>query len=513
MTARSTTTAESPEDSVGALRIAAASSVKWAVLQTVGSTGGRLLFTLVIIRFLGPGDFGIVAQATIYITLAMLLLDQGFGVALIQRREVQGGDIRSVATLNVVLAAGLCGLTLVLAPTVAAFFKTPELTTVLRVLACGLIVKGLAIVPTMMTRRAFDFRKLAILQTSAVVLGGISGLIVVAAGAGYWALVVQALATDCLVLLGLLRLHGLPRFGLDVRRLRNMFGFSIGLLGAQLLLFVGQNADNVAIGRVLGSTALAYYALSYRLMRFPLQLIGSAVNDVSLPIFSRLQDDARRLEAWFLTATRFITVLTWPILVLIAVAAELAVPLVFGERWSPAVVPLQLLSLGALTQISRWLFSPICASRGRTDVVFGWSAAIVGLLVVSFAISVHWGINAVAASLALAGLVTAVPQTLHVCRVARVSAGGFARAHVAAAVGCLVLAGLWMLTSYVLDRVGLGDAPIVMIAALIAIASYLLIVRIVWPTVGVEARTMLRLTRQRRVDPEASIAVAAEGAV
>ena len=261
---------------------------------------------------------------------------------------------------------------------------------------------------------------------------------------------------------------------------------------------------------MLGSTALAYYALAYRLQRFPLQLIGSAVNDVSLPIFSRLQNDVRRVEAWFLTATRFITVLTWPILVLIAVAAELGVPLVFGERWSPAVVPLQLLSLGALVQISRWLFSPLCAARGRTDIVFGWSAATVGLLVVSFAISVHWGINAVAASVVLIGLVTAVPQTLHVCRMAGVSAAGFARAHLAGAVGCLVLAGFWRLTAYVLDRVGVADPAIVMIASLIAIASYLLVVRMLWPTVGAEVRSMLRLTRQRRADRETSVAVVAE---
>ena len=116
------------------LRATAANSVKWAVLQMVGATGGRLLFTFALARFLGPEDFGIVAPATIYITLAMLLLDQGFGSALVQRRRLEDGDVRSVATLNLLLALGLVVLTLVLAPAVADFFDTPELTAVLRVL-------------------------------------------------------------------------------------------------------------------------------------------------------------------------------------------------------------------------------------------------------------------------------------------------------------------------------------------------------------------------------------------
>ena len=143
------------------LRSTAARSVKWAFVQMIGGTGGRLMFTLVLARFLGPGDFGIVAQAAIYVGLAMLLLDQGFGSVLVQRRELDTADVRSVATLNLLLSVGLMTVTLVLAPLVAAFFRTPELTAVLRVLGIGLVVKGLAIVPLMMTRRAFGFRQRA----------------------------------------------------------------------------------------------------------------------------------------------------------------------------------------------------------------------------------------------------------------------------------------------------------------------------------------------------------------
>ena len=87
----------------------------------------------------------------VYVAFAMLVLDQGFGAALVQRRDVDGGDVRSVATLNVILAFVLTVVTIVVAPAAADFFKTPELTAVLRVLAIGLVVRGLAIVPTMLS--------------------------------------------------------------------------------------------------------------------------------------------------------------------------------------------------------------------------------------------------------------------------------------------------------------------------------------------------------------------------
>ena len=137
----------------------------------------------------------------VYVAFAMLLLDQGFGAALVQRRHVDGADVRSVATLNVTLAVVLTVVTIVVAPAVARFFNTPELTAVLRVLAIGLVVRGLAIVPTMLSRRAFMFRELAIVNAGSVVVGGVAGLLAAARGTGYWSLVVQSLVGDGLLLM------------------------------------------------------------------------------------------------------------------------------------------------------------------------------------------------------------------------------------------------------------------------------------------------------------------------
>jgi len=486
------------DDDIGGLRATAANSVKWAMLQMVGATGGRLLFTLALARFLGPGDFGIVAQATIYITLAMLLLDQSFGSALVQRRDLHNDDVRSVATLNLLLAVAFMLLTLLLAPAVADFFQTPELTTVLRVLGVGLVLKGLAIVPLMMSRRSFRFRELALLQSGAVLVGGIAGLAAVALDAGYWALVVQTVVADVILLVGLYWMRGFPRFGIDGGRLRAMFGFSVGLVGAQLLAFAGQNTDNIVIGRVVGPTALAYYALSYRLQRFPLQLVGSVVNDVSLPVFARLQDQPDRMRGWFLTATRFVTLLAWPILVLLAVAADVGVPFVFGNDWKAAIVPLQLLTLGGLTMISRWLLSPLCTACGRTDVVFLWSVVTVGLLVTAFLVSVHWGINAVALCVGLVGLVVAVPQTLHVSRVIGLPWSRYIVAHLPVAVGSAVLAAIWRSVAALLERNGAGPAIVLTIATVLAVAGYVLAVRWLWPTVFTDSRTVFELAKEPR---------------
>ena len=389
--------------SVTELRSTAASSAKWAVLQVIGATAGRLLFTFALARFLGPQDFGVVAAGMVYVAFAMLLLDQGFGAALVQRRHVDGDDVRSVATLNVTLAVVLTVATIILAPAVADFFNTPELTAVLRVLALGLVVRGLAIVPTMLSRRAFMFRQLAVANVGSVVVGGVAGMTAAAAGAGYWSLVVQSLVGDGLLLVFLFAVQGLPRFGLQLVRLRSMFRFSIALLGANCLMFVGQNADTITIGRALGSTALAYYALVYRIQRFPLQFIGSAINDVALPIFSAPPARAWPTGELVLHGDTFHRV---------ADVADVGPPR--GQRRRRDPVPVRT----GLARRDRPPPAPVARRTvdglsvdvptiadldGRTGVVFGWSLATVSLLVAAFAITVQWGVNVVAASL---GIVT-----------------------------------------------------------------------------------------------------------
>src|SRR5688500_6762638 len=78
---------------VAKLRVSAAQGVKWSFIQTVGSQVGRLAFTFVLVRLMGPSNFGVIAQATIYIGLTMVFLDQGFSAALVQKRTLDEADI------------------------------------------------------------------------------------------------------------------------------------------------------------------------------------------------------------------------------------------------------------------------------------------------------------------------------------------------------------------------------------------------------------------------------------
>lgn len=83
------------------------SGMRWSGISVLGREATRTLFTIALARIIGPEDFGIVAQALVYIGIISLLVDQGFSSALIQRREVGPTMPGAVVTVNLAVGVAL----------------------------------------------------------------------------------------------------------------------------------------------------------------------------------------------------------------------------------------------------------------------------------------------------------------------------------------------------------------------------------------------------------------------
>jgi O-antigen/teichoic acid export membrane protein len=198
------------------------SGMRWSGISIVGREGARMVFTIILARLVGPEAFGIFAQASVYIGIVGLLLDQGFSSALIQRPRVAPGLPGAIVSVNLAVGALLAGLTIAIAPAWAWFMNSPELTLVLALLAPTLLLRAACVTPRALLLRRLDFRKIAIADVTAAVAGGALGVLAAVLGAGYWALVVQIVSTDATLLLALLVLGVIPRPNLQLWRLREV---------------------------------------------------------------------------------------------------------------------------------------------------------------------------------------------------------------------------------------------------------------------------------------------------
>jgi O-antigen/teichoic acid export membrane protein len=357
------------------------SGVRWSGLSVVGREVSRSVFTIALARLIGPDDFGIFAQATVYIGIVGLLLDQGFSSALIQRRQVEPEMPGAVVSVNLAVGVALSVLTISIAPLWASFMGTPQLKLVLVILASSLLIRSLAITPRAMLIRSMQFRKIAIADIAAAMCGGVLGVIVAVVWPSYWAAVVQIVCTDVVLVLVLLAFRAGYRPNLDFRELRKIAAFAGRAFAAGVLInTVSRNIDNLLVGRFQGPAALAFYALAYRLLLLPVQLASTTVGSVLFPTFARLTDDVATLRAEMARVTRTLAVLSLPVMALVAAAAPQLVAVVFGPHWMPAIPIVQVLAIaGALQAVYQPSTAPLVLGLGhaKLNLRYAWLMTVV----------------------------------------------------------------------------------------------------------------------------------------
>lgn len=481
------------------LRSLAAAGVKWSLVATVGSQILRLGVSFVLARILGPTNFGVVALAYIYLSLAVVVLDQGFGLIVVQRKDLDRESLGTVTVVNAIGVVGIVALSLVVAPWVAHFFHEPKLTAILRVLSIGIAFRGLSVVPQALLSRRLRFRALAIVQLFASIVGGVVGVAAALAGAQHWALVAQSLANDGLIFVGALLAAGPPVIAFSRRTIRTVVSFSAALMFAQLLQFVGTNSDNALIGRFRSARELAFYVLAYRFLQLAIELVTGIVSRVSLPMFSRVQDDLERLRSGFIMSVRSVTMASFAGVTMLVLLAPDGLPILLGRSWQASVLPLQLLAGAAFARVILSLWAPIATALARTDLVLLWTVLFVGCATTGFVVGLQWGINGVAGSLLVVSTAFVIPNAVHVGSIIGLKLRPFLAALAPASMASIMQVLAWFGMNTVLDQLHAGPLTTIVCSTPVALVAYVATIRLGWPEAFADgAELALMVVRGKR---------------
>jgi PST family polysaccharide transporter len=418
-------------------------AASWNALSLGGGQIIRVGTALVLTGVLGQENIGIVALATVYVAFVILFVQFGFGTLLIQRERLDPGHVGAATVLSVSAGLVAAGVTVAIAPVIAGFFDTPELTAVLRALSSLVLLKALAIVPSSLLMRQMRFRALAGAELSGTVAGAVVGLTAAAITGSYWAIVWQLLVTEAVTVLATLVAQ--PTFTVRTTRgeLSEVWVFGTKLLGTNVANFVGDNGDNLLIGRVEGTIPLADYTLSYRVLSLPLQIVGQSVLRSLLPVFSRLQGDPTAVAQLFYRAQQAVAALVTGPLVILALAVGDAIPWAFGDEWSSAVTATRWVAVAGILRLAFGNDGATMTAMGKPGWQFWWSMATTAISVLGFVIGIHWGIEGVAASIVITGLPMALFGMHLLGRLIPVSPSGALVRLAPIALAGVALLGVW----------------------------------------------------------------------
>jgi O-antigen/teichoic acid export membrane protein len=459
--------------------IALASGMRWSLITVVGREGARTIFTIIILRLVGPEAAGIVAQAVVYMVLVGWLLDQGFTSALIQRPRIAPELPGAIASVTLALGGVLTAATVAVAPAWAAFMNTPELSLVLTLLAPTLLLRAGCLTPRALLLRQVAFRRFGVAEITGATVGGALGVTAAMLGAGYWAVVVQLVTTDAVLLVMYLALGTRTWPNLRISALGDIAGFSLREFGAGMVTSVARNVDNLLVGKFQGPEALAFYALGYRLLLLPVQLFTATIGGVLFPTFSRLADDLDAIRSEMSRATRALASVVLPAMALAAAAAPQAVVVLFGSDWEPAVRIVQVLAIaGAFQAIYEPSTHALVVGMGHAKLYLRYRLLTTSVAVVGITIGVPFSPLAVAVGYATATVALLPVEWIIRRRLLALSVSSQIRA-----LSPGIHVGLWVAASYtvVAVLVDANDAVTLALGVPVSAAVGLAVLRIAHP--------------------------------
>jgi O-antigen/teichoic acid export membrane protein len=334
-------------------------AVKWSYAATWGEKAFGAFFTFFLAALLGPRDFGVVSIAVVYVLFLQMLLDQGLATALIQKKNLEPEHLDAVFWTDLILSLVFVLSSIFLSRWWAAVNHAPQAAALISVLSLCIPIEGLAIVQKSLLARDMDFKSLSIRSNVSVLMGGAVGVGMAYAGCGVWSLVGQQITRDFTALILLWRLsQWRPQLEFSWRHLKDLMSFSVSNFIAQLGVFADTYASAIVLGLFFGPVAVGLYRLADRVMSTVLSAATSSIQAVSLPEFSRFQDQPVELRKSVLTCIRLSSTVTLPALAgMAAVSAPLMATV--GPQWIPAARVLQVLCVLGMFFVFAFFTGPL----------------------------------------------------------------------------------------------------------------------------------------------------------
>ncbi len=245
------------------------SNFLWRFLERCGAQGVTFVVSIVLARLLDPSLYGTIALVTVFTTIMQVFVDSGMGNALIQKKDADDLDFSSVFWFNISMCSVMYLIMFFAAPLIAAFYKIPELTSIVRVLSLILVISGVKNVQQAFVSRNMLFKRFFFATIGGTIGAALIGIAMAYLGFGVWALVAQMLfnaTVDTAILW--ITVKWRPKKLFSINRLKELFSFGWKLLVSSLIDTVYRDLTQLIIGKNIVHPMLFFGICKDTLNRF-----------------------------------------------------------------------------------------------------------------------------------------------------------------------------------------------------------------------------------------------------
>lgn len=347
-------------------------------------------------RLLLPEEFGLIGMITIFMKIGITLIESGMSQSLIRSIKPDQEDYSTVFIFNLLTSILIYCILFLLSPYIAQFFDQPILKMIIRLFCLSFIFDAFGAIHFARLTKQMKFKIQMQSTVLSLIIAGIIGISMAYKGYGVWSLVFLGLFDSFLKSIFIwIKTKWIPSMVFNVQKFKYHFNFGYKLMCAGLIDTLFKNTYVIVFGKYFSVDVAGYYTRADSLKQMPTYNIFSAINNLTYPMFSEIQENIERLKIAFRKVLRVIVFVITPLLSITGFISTPIFRFIFTEKWLPAVPYFQILCIvGVLYPIISYNFM-IMKVKGRSGLIFKLKIVKLALVLLTIGISYPYGIFAI----------------------------------------------------------------------------------------------------------------------
>ena len=298
-------------------------SLFWSFIDKFGQQLLNFVSMLILMNIISAREYGIIGSLAIFTAFSSILIDSGFGRALLNRHDLTEADYSTVFIFNISLGLGLYLFLYISAPLLGELFNTSEVTPVARVLFISIIFNAFGLIQqTILTKKA-DIKGLSKINLLALFIADIIAVIMAISNLGVWALVFQTLSYAFFRTIFLwIYSSWRPKAIFSKKKLSSFFSFSSKLLLSNTISTISNNVYPSLIAMFYPMSQVAYFNQAKKYQDIPFLTMSNTFRSVAMLILSEINRDAARMKRIMSKLMKSISFISFPLGFLMIIIAE-----------------------------------------------------------------------------------------------------------------------------------------------------------------------------------------------
>jgi O-antigen/teichoic acid export membrane protein len=320
-----------------------------------------------------PEEYGFIALITVFTGFIRQFSDVGLSYIVV-RSDYKYQFHKMMHYLSFVIGAILFVLVVLLAYPISLFYKDSALILPTMVMAVNFVLRSITIVPYGILSKQLKFNSLGSIELICSTTEVLITILLAYLGFSYWALIFPSLLGSVVRIILFysktkLKFRILSRKYLVVgfRKARSIIG---NLTGFNLLNYWARNTDNLAIGKFYGPDSLGIYNRAYKLLNLVTQIMTGLFGKVLYPSLKDLSDKGGDVNKEYLNLLGIISLLNFPIAVVLIFFSEPLVRILWSETWIRVAELLPYIGILILTQTLNSTTGNIFILLGKENMLF-----------------------------------------------------------------------------------------------------------------------------------------------